>query len=370
MQLPKNQQEWILFSLFCSFAFFAALQVWYYLWFFSRLAFHKNKQGPISTPPASVLICARNEATNLEENLPLIMTQDYPDFEVVVINDCSWDDTELVLKNLAGRYPNLKIITIKQDDSFSHGKKVAVMVGIKGAKHEHLLFTDADCKPQSDQWLRQMMKPFDQDCDIVLGYGAYQKESGFLNRLIRFDTFTIALMFLSMAMARRPYMGVGRNLAYKRTLFFKNKGFASHYYIASGDDDLFINEAATRDNTVSVIAPEGFTLSVPKRSLRDWVRQKGRHATTFSHYKMGTRLRLLLFGLSQYLFYLLFLPLVVLWYEPIIVLSIFGFKQLVQLIIFSRSMEKLKEKDLLWLFPFLEFSLMCLYPVISINNRF
>ncbi len=176
MQLPQDQQGWILFSVFCLFALFAGIQIWHYLWFFSRIAFHRNKERPSSSPPASILVCARNEASNLEANLPLWMKQDYPDYEVVVINDCSWDETELVLKNFSAQYPKLKVITIKQDDSFSHGKKVAVMVGIKGAKSEYILFTDADCKPASDQWLQLMMQPFDQDCDIVLGYGAYQKE--------------------------------------------------------------------------------------------------------------------------------------------------------------------------------------------------
>ncbi|MCC7303361.1 MAG: glycosyltransferase [Bacteroidia bacterium] len=370
MQLPEDQQGWIVFIVFCAFALCALVQVWYFAYYFSRVAFRSKKERPASEPPASVLICARNEAANLEKNIPLIMQQDYPDFEVIVINDCSWDDSEMVLKSLGQQYPALRVITIKEDQYFSHGKKVAVMVGIKGAKSEYLLFTDADCRPASNQWIRNMLQSFDQHCDIVLGYGPYERTAGFLNKLIRFDAFTIGLQYLGMASAGVPYMGVGRNLAYKRSLFFKVKGFASHYHIESGDDDLFVNEAATSGNTVAMTTAESMTVSIPESSFRNWLRQKRRHSTTFRHYKAGTRLRLGLFGLSQYLFYLLLLFLLVFQFELIIVLAIFGVHLLLRSVIMFRSMSRLGEKDLFWLYPVYEACLMFLYPVISISNRF
>lgn len=370
MQLPQDQQAWILFTLFWVFVLTALIQLWYYLFYFSRLAFYKEKDRPASQPPASILICARNEAANLERNIPLIMEQDYPDFEVIIINDCSWDETDMVLKNMAQRFPALKVITIKEDEYFSHGKKVAVMVGIKGARSEYILFTDADCRPASNQWIRGMMQHFDQHCELVLGYGPYEKQEGFLNKLIRFDTFAIGLQYLSMAMAGSPYMGVGRNLAYKRSLFFKVKGFASHYHIESGDDDLFVNEAARKGNTVAVISKNAMTYSVPKNTFRDWLRQKKRHTTTFRHYKMSTRLRLMLFGLTQYAFYPLLIPLLIFRFELIPLLTIFGLVLLVKSLVLYRSMEKMEEKDLFWVHPILEAWLMCLYPVISIGNRF
>lgn len=369
MQLPEDRLGWILFILFWSFAFLVLIRAWYQLFYFSRVAFFKEKGKASSEPPASVIICARNEAANLEKNIPMIMAQDYPDFEVIVINDCSWDETDMVLKNLAQRFPKLKVITIKEDEYFSHGKKVAVMVGIKGARSEYLLFTDADCYPSSDQWIRCMMQPFDQHCDIVLGYGPYEKQPGWLNRLIRYDTFLIGQQYLGMALAGAPYMGVGRNMAYKRSLFFKVKGFASHYHIESGDDDLFVNEAATAGNTVSILRKEGMTYSVPKNTFKDWMRQKKRHTTTFRYYKWGSRFRLGLYGLSSYLLYPLFVLLLVFQFELIPLLSIFGAGLLIRMIVMYQSMKKMGEQDLFGYYPVLEAWLMMAYPLIQLRNR-
>jgi poly-beta-1,6-N-acetyl-D-glucosamine synthase len=352
------------------FVLITLVQLWYYLFYFSRIAFLKKKNVPSSTPPASILICAKNEAENLQNNLPVIMNQDYPDFEVVVINDCSWDETEHVLKDMAEKYPRLKVINIRENENHTHGKKMAVMVGIKGAKYEHLLFTDADCKPSSDKWIGLMMRNFDQNNDIILGYGAYDKRKGLLNKLIRFDAFTIALMYLSASLARQPYMGVGRNMAYKRSLFFKVKGFASHYHVESGDDDLFVNEAATSNNTVIEISKEAFTGSIPKTSFKEWIRQKRRHATTWPLYKFSTRFRLAVFGISQYLFFLSFILLLAFQVYPVYVLSIFAFRLVVQIVIFKKSLDRLGEKDLIWITPFMELLLMGFYPIVSFTKRF
>ena len=232
------------FVLFCVFCFTILVLLWYYLYFFARVAFYKEPTSLVSNPtsPVSVIICAKNEDHNLPEFLPLILSQDYPDFEVVVVDDCSSDNTPDVLREFEKKYKHLKVITVKEDKKHHHGKKFAVMVGIKGAKNEHLLFTDGDCKPVDNQWIKKMMRSFTSpNTEIVLGYSKYEKLPGFLNKLIRFDTFHIALQYLSFAKAGSPYMGVGRNLAYKKSLFFKHKGFATHYHIESGDDDLFIN---------------------------------------------------------------------------------------------------------------------------------
>ncbi len=368
--MPKEPIEWVVWVIFVLFCLFALVQLWFYLYHFSGIAFFNKKEKPSSFPPLSVLICAKNEAENLQKNIPFILGQDYPDFEVVVINDGSWDESEHVLKKMAEENKLLRVITIKEDENYAHGKKLAVTVGIKGAKSEYLVFTDADCRPATKQWLKTIGKNFDQDHDVILGYGAYEKKPGFLNKMIRFDTFTIALMYLSFATRKRPYMGVGRNLAYKRSLFFKNKGFATHYFIDSGDDDLFVNEAATGRNTFVEINADSLTVSEPELTFRNWLRQKRRHASTFKYYKFSTRWMLTWFGLSQYLFYILFLPLIILWYQPFIIIPIFAFRMLVQIVIFRKSMTRLGEKDLFALSPLLEATLMFVYPMLSFSNRF
>ncbi len=346
------------------------IQLWYYLGIFSKLAFYRKKEFPSNTPPASIIICARNEDDNLVEFLPVIFSQDYPQFEVVVVNDCSLDNTADILKEFARKHSNLKIVTIKEDDYYSHGKKVALMMGIKGATHEHLLLTDADCRPNSNQWLKNMVQHFVGETEIVLGYGAYEKQKGLLNKIIRFDTFMIGLQFLSFALARKTYMGTGRNLAYKKSLFFKMKGFASHYHIESGDDDLFVNEAATKRNSEIEISIDTHTVSRVKKTFREWLRQKRRHVTTFKHYNVASKFRLTLLSLSQYLYYTAFVAALILQFEPVIILSMFTLRLLIQFLIFNKSMKQLGEKDLLLISPIIELMMLFMYPMIALSNVF
>lgn len=363
--MPELNLQFVLFCIFC---FMILILLWYYLYYFARIAFHKEKNVSGSFQPVSVIICAKNEDHNLPEFLPLVLSQDYPEYEVVVVNDCSWDNTTDVLREFEKKFNHLKVITVKEDLKHHHGKKFAVMVGIKGAKQEHLLFTDADCKPLSNQWLKSMMRNFSGATEIVLGYSKYEKLPGFLNKLIRFDTFQIALQYLSFAKAGSPYMGVGRNLAYKKPLFFKHKGFATHYHIESGDDDLFINQAATKVNTRAEISPESFTESRVKKEWNGWIEQKRRHLTTWKEYKSSDKIRLGIYPIAQAFFWILFSVLLFFQYEIFIVLSLFAFKIIVQLIIFKLSTDKLKEKDLFLTSLFAELFLLGFYPALTISN--
>lgn len=322
------------------------------------------------TPPASIIICAKNEAGNLEKFLPSIMEQDYPSFEVVVVNDCSYDGTKEFLKDFALKHSNLKVVTIQEDENYTHGKKIALMLGIKGAKNEHLLLTDADCQPADRSWLRNMMKQFTPETDIVLGYGAYEKQAGFLNKIIRFDTFMIALQYLSFALLGKGYMGTGRNLAYKKSLFFKLKGFASHYHIESGDDDLFVNEAVNKYNAKVEVNSYSRTVSRVKTTLKEWMAQKRRHISTFTNYSSISKFRLFLITGSQYLFFATFIALLILNVGLILILFLFISRLFIQIIIFKKSMAELGEKDLLMLAPIIELILLFIYPLITVSNAF
>jgi cellulose synthase/poly-beta-1,6-N-acetylglucosamine synthase-like glycosyltransferase len=356
--------------LFGIFVVALIIQLGFYLGTFRRLAFYKKKELPSNTPPASIIICARNEDDNLVEFLPRIFEQDYPEFEVVVVNDCSFDNSADILKEFASRHSNLKVVTIKEDEVYSHGKKVALMMGIKGASNEHMLLTDADCRPSSKDWLKNMMQHFTGETEIVLGYGAYEKQKGFLNKMIRYDTFFIALQYLSFSLAGKTYMGTGRNLAYKKSLFFKMKGFASHYHIESGDDDLFVNEAATKRNSQVEISIDSYTISKVKKTFKEWFRQKRRHVTTYKHYNTGSKFRLALLSMSMYLFYASFATVLILKFQPILVLSLFALRLLIQILIFNKSMKLLGEKDLLLLSPFIELILLIVYPFVTLFNMF
>lgn len=322
------------------------IQLFYYLFFYLRLAFHKSKISNTGYFPVSVVICARDEAENLEKFLPSILEQDYPDFEVVVVNDCSEDETEDVLKRMTYKYPKLRFTSIKKDEKFVHGKKLALTIGIKSALHEVVLFTDADCYVSGNQWIKEMVQSCSPSTEIILGYGGYEKRKGFLNKFIRFDTFFIGMQYLAFAKAGIPYMGVGRNLSYKKELFFKNKGFASHARLDSGDDDLFVNETASKRNTAVVISQGGITWSVPKTKFSSWIRQKRRHRTTFKRYRWNHRVLLAAEPLSRFFFYLSGASLLALGFFPMYLLIVFSARLLTQVLVFYFAGVRLQEKDL------------------------
>lgn len=345
--------------LLISFVVVACIQLFYYLIFFRRLAFYQPIDKDTTRENAvSIIVCARDEAENLANNLPGVLVQTYRStHEVVIVNDNSQDETRYLLEGLHKQFRQLNIVELKQEAKLIPGKKFPLSVGVKSAKYEILLLTDADCVPASEYWLQKMQDAYSDGIEIVLGYGAYIREKGLLNILIRFETFHTALQYLSFALAGLPYMGVGRNLSYKKQVFFRHKGFASHNHIPGGDDDLFVNMAATKNNTAIVIDKEAFTLSKPQSNFGNWIRQKYRHYSTGKYYKPLHRFLLGLYSGTHFLFYPLFFA-SLLFSDWKISLSIFSLRLLVQGIIFFKSMDKLDEKGLwpwfwlldLWMF--------------------
>lgn len=321
-----------------------------------RLAFYrKPAKERQQQHPVSVIICARDEAQNLSEHLPQVLSQDYKTtYEVVAVDDNSFDDSKYVLEQLSKTYRQLRPIALKQEARLIQGKKFPLSVGIKEAKYEVLLLTDADCKPASAKWVEHMQNGYHHDgIEVVLGYGGYEKKPGILNKLIRYETYLSALQYLSYTLAGLPYMGVGRNLSYKKGVFFQNKGFAAHNQIAGGDDDLFINRVANAKNTAIVIDKEAFTYSEPKTSWSSWRRQKTRHYSTSRYYKASHRVLLSMFAASHLLFYpLLILSMV--FYHIWFALAVYGTRLLLQGIISYRTMRRLREQDLFWLYPLLD----------------
>lgn len=341
--------------------------IFYYLFFYLRVARYKPVSVSVAqTPPVSIVICAKNEETNLTQFLPAILEQDYPDFEVVVVNDCSWDNTGDILEEFAKKHKNVKIVTIKEDEYYQHGKKVALMLGIKGARHELMLLTDADCRPASNQWLKQFVMRFNAGADIVLGYGPFAPVKGFLNRIIRFDAAMIGLQYLSFSLAGTTYMGVGRNLAYKKNLFYKVKGFASHYHIPSGDDDLFVNEAAPGQKIAVVLEKEAFTYTTAKDTFKAWWRQKQRHLLTGKRYKFKHKFLLGLGIVGQWLFFAGFIAALIMQFQWMVVTGLFALRLLIQMLIFNNCFKKLDEKGLVLLVPLMELYFLLFYPVITL----
>lgn len=311
---------------------------------------------PEAKLPVSVIISARNEQKNLREYLPAILEQDYPNFEVVVVNDCSTDGSDLVLEEMQQHYPHLKIVTKTEHVRFKTGKKFAITLGIKAATHEHLLFTDADCVPASKNWITYMAAGFEQpQTQIVLGYSPYFETKNFLNSIIRFETLKTAINYLSAALNGNAYMGIGRNLAYTKTLFFASKGFAAHMHVLSGDDDLFVNQNATPANTAIEINPDAFMYTPAKTSLGGLFRQKKRHMGVGKLYRATHRRMLSADALSGLVFYGVFIACLVLNIEPLWVLGVFIMRWALQLIIYSKIFKKLAAGPQLWYVPLIDF---------------
>lgn len=338
-----------------AFLFCFLVQLYFSLFVHLKLVNFTVQDVPAAaSTPVTVIICARNEAANLQVNLPAILTQQYPDYEVVVVNDRSWDGTKGILRDFEAQYPNLKVVTVPEGAKYIAGKKFAATMGIKAAKHEWLVFTDADCKPASEHWLAGMQTPADPSTEILLGYSPYTKTGGLLNALIRFETFFTAVNYLSFAIKGMPYMGVGRNMAYRKALFFKNKGFAAHMHIPSGDDDLFVNANANAYNTAVQIHPDTFMYSEPKKTWGAYLKQKKRHFGAGKLYKAKHKFILSSQIIIQFLFYGLLAILFCLKETQLIVGGLLLLSILIRSLIYPRLLKKLGYPGLRWWFPLLD----------------
>jgi len=357
--------------LFCLFIAITFIQFLYYLVVFGKFSFGKPKKNNPKRIPVSVIVCAKNEEDNVAKFIPLLAEQNYPDYEIVLIDDASSDNTLEVFEEFEKTYNNIRLVKVANNEAFWGNKKFALTLGIKAARKEYLLFTDADCYPMSKNWITEMSSNFTLQKTIVLGYGAYEKiPKSFLNKIIRFETLLTAVQYFSWAKIGKPYMGVGRNLAYKREEFFKVDGYRDHLKIRSGDDDLFINQVAHKKNTTICIAPESFTYSKPKTSFKDWFAQKRRHVATAEHYKIFDRTQLGLFYSSQLLFFVLAIVLLAFQFQWIIVLAIIGFRYIFTWITLGFAAGKLKEKDVMYWFPVIEIVLVFTQLNIFITNTF
>ena len=361
----------MLLILLCLFIAVVAVQFLYYVVFFGKFSFAKPQTVTPKRVPISVIVCAKNEAENVANFVPLLAEQNYSDYEIVLIDDASSDDTLELFEAFEKQYSNVKLVKVENNEAFWGNKKFALTLGIKAAKYEYLLFTDADCYPKTTEWITEMSAHFTKEKTIVLGYGAYERIKGsFLNKIIRFETLLTATQYFSWAKLGKPYMGVGRNMAYKREEFFKTNGFIEHMKIRSGDDDLFINEASNAKNTTICYTPESFTFSMPKTTFKDWFTQKRRHVATAKHYKPFDRTQLAIFYGSQLLFIVLPIILLAFQFQWIVVTSLIGFRYLFAWLSMGFAAGKLKEKDVMYWFPVIEIILIFTQLNVFVTNTF
>lgn len=366
--IPETTLDWIIASIAAT-AFL--VQLVYYLVVMTKVSRPEINTPLHHCPPVTVIVCAKNESANLQKYLPKILEQDYPNFEVVVVNDSSTDDSDMVLAHLKIQYPNLYYTTIPVDRRFSHSKKLAVSIGIKAAKNEHLLLTDADCIPASDQWIRLMMGGFvEKGKELVIGYSPYIRQKGMLNRLVRYETFWNGVQYLGFALMGKAYMGVGRNMAYTKALFERNHGFSRHVYLVSGDDDLFVNDAATPVNTAVVVAPESQTLSDSVTHLGDWIIQKSRHLTTAPLYRWRFKFLLSVEPFSRQVVWLVALYSIIFNTFAAVGIGLLLLKLLIQLIVLASAAKKLGERKIYFASLLFDFYIPFILGYIYVRNIF
>jgi len=339
------------------------IQLVYYLPVYLRIFKPDNRfENKHYLPPVSIIISARNEAENLRNFLPLILNQDYPNFEVVVVNDNSEDKTQDVLLRYKKKYENLIILNADKNIFEEGNKKSAITKAILSAKNNLLIFTDADCYPVSNKWLKKMTSAYSENTEILIGFGAYEEQRGFLNKIIRYETLFNTLQFMSFADLGFPYMAVGRNLSYKKSVFLKIKGFESHKDIISGDDDLFINDAANRKNTNIITDFESKTISIPKDSFKTYFNQKKRHFSSSSKYRLRNKIIIGIEIITRFLFYLFFVVLLIYGNNYRIVLAILFVRIIVSLTVIKLFALKMKESNILFFIPIFDI----LIPVLNL----
>lgn len=266
------------------------IQVWYYRAVYNRpyrRQQREEKAAGSAQPPVSVIVYAKNESENLRRNLYAVLQQEYPEYQVVVVNDGSTDESDDVLKRYENQYPHLYHTYVPEDVKYLSRKKLALTIGIKAAKYDILLFTEAGCLPSSPRWIARMARHFTEGTDLVLGFCAYDASKGLLNKLAAYDNLLTGLQYLASALAGHPYTGNGKNLAYRKKLFFDHKGYSQTLNLQAGDDDLFVNRLATGSNTRVEYSPESITRIVPFDRLRVWKEMKVSRAATMRYYRGG-----------------------------------------------------------------------------------
>ena len=348
------------FILLIVFGLMLIIQLIYHWLVFSKVAFYKKNRRPKTDDelePVSVVVWTRDSYEYLMELLPLLLNQDYPDFEIVVVNDCSEDGTEDYLKDLERIEPRIKPVFLHQHLNFFNGKKFPLSVGIKSAKNDLLILTDVNCKPDTNKWLRSVVDCYKRNTEVVIGYCPIMYRKGLLNRIMRFDCIQQGLFSLSSAMKGHPYLGTGKNLSYRKELFYRNKGFTSHYTTSVGDDDLFIGQVATKKNTEVLIDAENAIRTMPTNNFSFWMHQKSRRYSTIPQYNARAKASQGVFLWSQFLFYASFIAMLCLphafdlsfgtiYYIPILAVF-FLLRYGTQMFIYHKASKRLGEKGVL-----------------------
>ena len=313
-------------------------------------------------PGISIVISAKNEYDNLQTLIPILLKQQYKNYEIILIDDNSSDDTYDYAIDLDKKEEKFKLVRINETPDHISNKKYALTLGIRTAKYDHVLLTDADCIPNSDNWVKEMSDGFTSETQkFVIGYSQYYANEGLLNKFITYETMLTAVHYFGIGLLGHPYMGVGRNIAYRKSFFLENKGFGKFQGVIGGDDDLLVNQYATKSNTAFILGPESTIYSNPKTKLKDFILQKTRHLSVGKHYRKADKLVLGLLSLSKITFWLGFIAAIMSVFRTYFVLAGF-FMVMVSLLTALAVLKKRTGDNLkIWMLPILDFIFIFYY---------
>ena len=346
------------------------IQLLYQFIVFSRVWFYKEPNDK-QERPVSVIVSSKNHVDLLKQNLPKYLAQEYPCFEVVVINDASWDGTDDFLEELEKVHSNLKVVnnSFQENERFSKGKKFALTLAIKAASYDTLLFSDADSFPSSVNWLSKMQDGFSSKKQIILACSRYEKRKGLLNKILRYESLYEGLLSVSCTMLGFPVLANKRNLAYERSLFFSVNGFLSHLNLSRGEAELFVNEVSTLRNSSVCLGDDAMTICAEQPSMLDWIRDKRAYFNIAKQFRFSSLFLLGLNFFSQLAYWLLFFILLISQVELQVVLMFFSLRLCVQYIVYWKMCKYSNEQSLLWLLPFYEIALMFIHLMIYLSTH-
>ncbi|MFN6945817.1 MAG: glycosyltransferase [Cytophagaceae bacterium] len=356
--------------LFYLFLLCIYIHLFYCLFVFARIIFYEeNSPLQENDLSVSVVVCAHNEYLNLVNLIPALLKQKYSNFEIIIVNDRSSDETERLSREFSSN-EKISFLTISETPKGINPKKHALTLGVQAASKEIILLTDADCLPLSSKWINNMVQGFSSGKEIVLGICQYKQEPGLLNKLIRFETLYTAIQYISFALKNQAYMGVGRNMAYRKSLFDKLNGISAHKEITGGDDDLFIRDASKKGNVAIRINRKSQTISIPKKNYTSWFRQKKRHLSVGKYYKTRDKVRLGMLNISHMLFYISFFLLLSLYTDTLLIISLFLLRTGILITIFALISYKMKDRIKWYWIPILDFMYVINYLITGMAALF
>lgn len=350
-------------SILSTLLIFLIIQLYFYLAVYRKpVAYHNNSFSSESSnmPSVSVIIIGKDESVNLEKCLPAILNQDYPNYEVIVVNEGATDETEFLLKRLKKEYSNLysTFSPIPDNDEVVRNKVLPLTIGIKAARKDILLFTEADSVPVGNQWIKTMVSPLGGNKQISLGYSRFEGKDDSWKKVAVFDNLFFSLQYFSKAIKHKPFAGTYRNIAYNKQLFFENKGFSAALNYNSAEL-VFVNKIMTEDNTAIVLDKNGF-VSTELQSYNHWKEIKTSFYRAKSHFTNFTSGIFSLETFSRYLFYavtigsIVYSSLMLLWAYLAASILLFLVRYITQIIVLNKASDLLETPKYRLSLPFFE----------------